>query len=136
MAQVIGCGSIPEGPWGIPPVSVPDTIIDGRSRGRGHAALSGNTGSASKGRLRATRYLHYLATFVRPSDDSPGPLRLLSPSATLSPMDESGQGTTVVEEFWELQYRMEGWDPETGWPTLAKLAELGIEWAARPGDAW
>ena len=28
---------------------------------------------------------------------------------------------------------MEGWDPETGWPTFAKLAELGIEWAAKPG---
>ena len=30
--------------------------------------------------------------------------------------------------------RWEG--PETGWPTFAKLAELGIEWAARPGDTW
>lgn len=36
----------------------------------------------------------------------------------------------------QLYYRMEGWDPETGWPTFAKLAELGIEWAARPGDCW
>ena len=35
-----------------------------------------------------------------------------------------------------LYYQMEGWDPETGWPTFAKLAELGIEWAARPGDTW
>jgi aldehyde:ferredoxin oxidoreductase len=35
-----------------------------------------------------------------------------------------------------LYYQMEGWDPETGWPTYARLAELGIEWAARPGDAW
>ena len=25
---------------------------------------------------------------------------------------------------------------ETGWPTFAKLAELGIEWAAKPGDTW
>ena len=30
-----------------------------------------------------------------------------------------------------LYYQMEGWDPETGWPTYAKLAELGIEWAAK-----
>jgi aldehyde:ferredoxin oxidoreductase len=35
-----------------------------------------------------------------------------------------------------LYYQMEGWDPETGWPTFAKLAELGIEWAAKPGDTW
>jgi hypothetical protein len=31
---------------------------------------------------------------------------------------------------------MEGWDLETGWPTFAKLVELGIEWAAKPGDGW
>jgi aldehyde:ferredoxin oxidoreductase len=35
-----------------------------------------------------------------------------------------------------LYHQMEGWDPETGWPTFAKLAELGIEWAARPGEGW
>jgi aldehyde:ferredoxin oxidoreductase len=35
-----------------------------------------------------------------------------------------------------LYHQMEGWDPETGWPTFAKLAELGIEWAAKPGDGW
>ena len=35
-----------------------------------------------------------------------------------------------------LYYQMEGWDPETGWPTFAKLAELGIEWAAKPGNTW
>ncbi|HXZ44810.1 MAG TPA: aldehyde ferredoxin oxidoreductase C-terminal domain-containing protein, partial [archaeon] len=35
-----------------------------------------------------------------------------------------------------LYHQMEGWDPDTGWPTFAKLAELGIEWAAKPGDTW
>jgi aldehyde:ferredoxin oxidoreductase len=43
------------------------------------------------------------------------------------------------EEFrraLRLYYQMEGWDPDTGWPTFAKLAELGIEWAAKPGDTW
>jgi aldehyde:ferredoxin oxidoreductase len=35
-----------------------------------------------------------------------------------------------------LYYQMEGWDPQTGWPTFAKLSELGIEWAAKPGDTW
>jgi len=36
----------------------------------------------------------------------------------------------------KLYHQMEGWDPETGWPTFAKLAELGIEWAAKPGESW
>jgi aldehyde:ferredoxin oxidoreductase len=35
-----------------------------------------------------------------------------------------------------LYHQMEGWDPDTGWPTFAKLAELGVEWAAKPGDTW
>ncbi len=35
-----------------------------------------------------------------------------------------------------LYHQMEGWDPESGWPTFAKMAELGIEWAAKPGDSW
>ncbi len=35
-----------------------------------------------------------------------------------------------------LYSQMEGWDPDTGWPTFAKLAELSIEWAAKPGDTW
>jgi aldehyde:ferredoxin oxidoreductase len=35
-----------------------------------------------------------------------------------------------------LYYQMEGWDPETGRPTFARLAELGIEWASEPGASW
>jgi aldehyde:ferredoxin oxidoreductase len=35
-----------------------------------------------------------------------------------------------------LYHQLEGWDPDTGWPTYAKLVELGIEWAAKPGDTW
>ena len=50
------------------------------------------------------------------------------------------QGVRVDPEGFakakRLYYQMEGWDPETGWPTFAKLSELGIEWAARPGDGW
>ncbi len=50
------------------------------------------------------------------------------------------QGVRIdPEEFaraLRLYHQMEGWDPETGWPTFAKLAELGIEWAAKPGDTW
>jgi aldehyde:ferredoxin oxidoreductase len=48
------------------------------------------------------------------------------------------QGVRVEPEAFararRLYYQMEGWDPETGWPSYAKLAELGIEWAAKPGD--
>jgi len=50
------------------------------------------------------------------------------------------QGVRIDPETFQralrLYYQMEGWDPETGWPTFAKLAELGIEWAAKPGDTW
>ncbi len=50
------------------------------------------------------------------------------------------QGVRVEpEEFAKarrLYYQMEGWDPDTGWPSYAKLAELGIEWAAKPGDTY
>lgn len=33
----------------------------------------------------------------------------------------------------ETYYQMAGWDPQTGAPTKAKLAELGLEWAAAEG---
>ncbi len=50
------------------------------------------------------------------------------------------QGVRVEPETFQkalrLYHQMEGWDPETGWPTFAKLAELGIEWAAKPGETW
>jgi aldehyde:ferredoxin oxidoreductase len=50
------------------------------------------------------------------------------------------QGVRVDPETFRralrLYHQMEGWDPETGWPTFAKLAELGIEWAAKPGESW
>jgi aldehyde:ferredoxin oxidoreductase len=50
------------------------------------------------------------------------------------------QGVRVDPETFakarRLYYQMEGWDPETGWPSYARLAELGIEWAAKPGDAY
>ncbi len=42
----------------------------------------------------------------------------------------------VFSRALRLYHQMEGWDPDTGWPTFAKLSELGIEWAARPGDTW
>ncbi len=49
------------------------------------------------------------------------------------------QGVRVDPEQFakarRLYYQMEGWDPETGWPSYAKLAELGIEWAAKGESA-
>jgi aldehyde:ferredoxin oxidoreductase len=42
----------------------------------------------------------------------------------------------LFQRCLRLYHQMEGWDPDTGWPTFAKLAELGIEWAARPEDTW
>ena len=42
----------------------------------------------------------------------------------------------TVQRALRLYHQMEGWDPQTGWPTFAKLTELGIEWAAKPGDSW
>ena len=50
------------------------------------------------------------------------------------------QGVRVDPDLFRhalrLYHQMEGWDTETGWPTFAKLAELGIEWAAKPGETW
>ena len=50
------------------------------------------------------------------------------------------QGVRVDPDLFQhalrLYHQMEGWDTETGWPTFAKLAELGIEWAAKPGESW
>jgi aldehyde:ferredoxin oxidoreductase len=50
------------------------------------------------------------------------------------------KGVRIEPELFQralrLYHQMEGWDPESGWPTFAKLAELGIEWAAKPGESW
>ncbi|MBE2235917.1 MAG: hypothetical protein IAE85_20670, partial [Anaerolinea sp.] len=34
-----------------------------------------------------------------------------------------------IERAKDLYYRLAGWDVETGNPTAARLAELGIGWA-------
>lgn len=50
------------------------------------------------------------------------------------------QGVRLEPEAFQralrLYHQIEGWDPESGWPTFAKLTELGIEWAAKPGESW
>ncbi len=55
---------------------------------------------------------------------------------TSGPLKDVRIDADTFKRALRLYYQMEGWDPETGWPTFAKLAELGIEWAAKPGDTW
>ena len=57
------------------------------------------------------------------------------PKRLFEPMPKGAVAGEQVdeEEFLEMRglyYQMIGCDPETGYPTLAKLAELGVEWAA------
>ncbi len=55
---------------------------------------------------------------------------------TSGPLKDVRVEPEAFQHALRLYHQMEGWDPETGWPTFAKLAELGIEWAAKPGDTW
>ena len=55
---------------------------------------------------------------------------------TTGPLKGERIDPDTFQRALRLYYQMEGWNPDTGWPTFAKLAELGIEWAARPGDSW
>ena len=55
---------------------------------------------------------------------------------TSGPLKDVRVEPETFQRALRLYHQMEGWDPETGWPTFAKLAELGIEWAAKPGDTW
>jgi aldehyde:ferredoxin oxidoreductase len=52
------------------------------------------------------------------------------PSALLKPYLEGGAAGYVIpfEEMLEEYYRIREWDPETGYPSYGKLAELGLEW--------
>ena len=45
-------------------------------------------------------------------------------------MGELVRDPEVLDENLSTFYGMMGWDPETGVPTLAKLQDLDIEWAA------
>lgn len=51
----------------------------------------------------------------RPYSDNPPGLENVAPDLP-----------AMLDEY----YRQRGWDPATGFPTAAKLAELGLEWAA------
>jgi aldehyde:ferredoxin oxidoreductase len=69
-----------------------------------------------------------------PKDDVLPPR--LHEAFTSGPLKDVRIDPELFARCLRLYYQMEGWDPETGWPTFAKLAELGIEWAAKPGDTW
>ena len=45
-------------------------------------------------------------------------------------MAEGGIDREELRQAIKLYYGMMGWDPETGVPTVAKLHELGVGWAA------
>ncbi|MBI2000300.1 MAG: aldehyde ferredoxin oxidoreductase family protein [candidate division NC10 bacterium] len=62
--------------------------------------------------------------------------RRLHEAFTSGPLKDVRIDPDTFARAVRLYHQMEGWDPETGWPTFAKLAELGIEWAAKPGDSW
>jgi aldehyde:ferredoxin oxidoreductase len=69
-----------------------------------------------------------------PKDDAL-PARLHEPF-TSGPLKGVRIDPEAFSRALRLYHQMEGWDPESGWPTFARLAELGIDWAARPGDTW
>jgi len=69
-----------------------------------------------------------------PADDQL-PKRMFEPFAE-GPLKGVSVDPETFARALRLYHQMEGWDPGTGWPTFAKLAELGIEWAAKPGDTW
>lgn len=52
------------------------------------------------------------------------------PRALLEPMPDGGSAgyTPDLEAMLAAYYRARGWDPETGYPTPAKLREVGLEW--------
>jgi len=62
--------------------------------------------------------------------------RRLHEAFTSGPLKGVRLDPETFQRALTLYHQMEGWDPETGWPTFAKLAELGIEWAAKPGETW
>ena len=54
------------------------------------------------------------------------------PNALLKPYRD-GLNDSFVPDFEAMltaYYQRRGWDPATGYPTVAKLSELGLDWAA------
>jgi len=63
-----------------------------------------------------------------PKDDRLPP-RFFQPQ-TSGPLSKTAVDPENLEKAKELYYRMMGWNPDTGFPTMEKLAELGILWVA------
>ncbi|HHX44326.1 MAG TPA: aldehyde ferredoxin oxidoreductase, partial [Chloroflexi bacterium] len=64
---------------------------------------------------------------TRKDDVLPPRMRMPHKSGTVN---EKPVDPEVLDENLSVYYGMMGWDPETGVPTLAKLQDLDIEWAA------
>jgi aldehyde:ferredoxin oxidoreductase len=58
------------------------------------------------------------------------PKKLFQPLEGTGPSAGVALTTEELERARESYYRLAGCDPETGYPTRAKLAELGLDWAA------
>ncbi|RLI27822.1 aldehyde ferredoxin oxidoreductase [Candidatus Bathyarchaeota archaeon] len=63
-----------------------------------------------------------------PKDDRLPP-RFFKPQ-TSGPLSKTAVDPEKLEKAKELYYRMMGWNPDTGAPTMEKLAELDILWVA------
>jgi aldehyde:ferredoxin oxidoreductase len=53
---------------------------------------------------------------------------------TNGPLEGVSLDREEFDQAKKLYYTMAGWDPETGAPTLAKLAELELEWTLSPSN--
>ena len=59
------------------------------------------------------------------------PKKLFQPLAGKGPTAGVALTTEEFERARESYYRLAGCDPATGYPTPAKLAQLGLEWAGK-----
>ena len=80
-----------------------------------------------------SRVLNCREGFTAKDDQLP---KRLHEAFTSGPLKDVRIDPDTFARALRLYQQMEGWDPETGWPTFARLAELGIEWAAKPGETW
>ncbi len=65
-------------------------------------------------------------------DDDTLPDRIFGPLEG-GALEGVGVDRDVFQEMLSCYYGMVGWDPETGVPTKARLAELELDWIELPG---
>ena len=63
------------------------------------------------------------------------PKKLFQPLVGKGPTAGVALTTEEFEHARESYYRLAGWDPATGYPTPAKLRDLGLEWLAEKAPA-